>query len=738
MIELDYRLVLEGIGDAVVAANEAGRIVFANTAAERLFGWSEAALLGQPLTVLIPSRHQSAHTDGFHRYQATRRARLIGRTMRVPVRRLDGEEIDTELSLAAFESAEGHDLFVASFRDLRERVELERQLSLSRYLRATAEASARLGQQFNLDHVLQTVVKTLTAEFDSALARIWLAEEGGKRLRLRASAGLSTRTADSSRAILDVVSYPYKVGEVARTRMPFVKNGLAGDSQFEADWIEAERLASVAAFPLVVGDEFLGVLVHFARKPCTQEMTEALAAFVSIVSAAVHDVQMFHREQQARAQAEDAEQRAAFLAEASTVLAGSLDYIATLTSLAQLAVPRLADWSAVHMREADGSIRLLAVAHRDPARVEWAREFDRRYPPHPDAPHAVPYVLRTGRSELYPEIPEALVAVYAHNPEHRQWLHRLGLCSYMVVPLAARGRTLGTMAFAMAESGRRLGPADLALAEDLARRAGLAVDNARLYKEAQDAIRLRDQFLSVASHELRTPLSPIQLQIQLLLRTMRAGALEKVPRDRLEAMLDTCDRQIRRLVQLINELLDVSQMTAGKLSLHFEELDLSALVREIVERHRPEFQQSETPVTIDAPEPVVGRCDRLRVEQVLGNLLSNALKYGSGQPVAVAVRATPRGVRMSVEDRGIGIAPEHQRRIFERFERAVSSRSYSGLGLGLFIARQIVEALGGTIQVSSAPGQGSTFVVDLPLDAKNGAGSETAPAAREPTPTRRS
>jgi signal transduction histidine kinase len=293
-------------------------------------------------------------------------------------------------------------------------------------------------------------------------------------------------------------------------------------------------------------------------------------------------------------------------------------------------------------------------------------------------------------------------------------LRGLGLRSVMLVPLVARERTLGAITLMIAGSARRYGPADLALAGDLARRAALAVDNARLFSDLQDAVRAREDFLSIASHELKTPLTSLQLQVQMLQRAAQRDTLARLPAERVVTMLGTAERQTKHLVKLINTLLDISRISGGHLDLHREEIDLAEVVREVVAQLGPELAVAGCRLTVSAPAPVPGLWDRARLEQVVTNLLSNAVKSGRGQPIEVAVMGADDRARLVVRDQGIGIAPEHLSRIFERFERAVSAHNYGGLGLGLYIVRQIVEAHGGAIHVTSTPGEGSTFVVDLP------------------------
>ena len=257
----------------------------------------------------------------------------------------------------------------------------------------------------------------------------------------------------------------------------------------------------------------------------------------------------------------------------------------------------------------------------------------------------------------------------------------------------------------------------VSIARDITERKRTQLERELLYREAVDAIRARDEFLSVASHELRTPLSTLQLQIQMLLQPPRRSPQAVLSREQMKPKLEMAFKQIARLTRLIEELMDVSRITAGRLRLDLEQIDLAAVVRDVVGRLGEEASRTHSSIEVRAATPVVGMWDLIRVEQVITNLLTNAFKFGHGKPIEITVEERGALGRLVVVDHGIGIAPEDVERIFHRYEQATSSRAVGGLGLGLYIARQIIEAHGGTIRVDSQRGAGSTFTIDLPRGA---------------------
>jgi len=448
--------------------------------------------------------------------------------------------------------------------------------------------------------------------------------------------------------------------------------------------------------------------VDFLIKPIDTDVVKAkVSVFVDLFRKTQQIcLQQEQLRQTERRQAEAGQQ---FLAAASEALLSSLQYRETLAAVARLAVPRLGDFCMVEVAagESDGGSDF-TIAQVDPEKGAQAEELFRKLSV--DREHGIATVMRTRKSELISESvgqpPSAL-------------LRAMGLTSVMTVPMTVRERILGAITFAIAAPCQAHNEADLAIAEDLAHRAAFAIDNARLYQQAQDAIRVRDEFLSIASHELRTPLTPLQLQLQRLVKQLEKESGLKGSSDGFKTVLKRCEQQVLRLNALVENLLDVSRITSGQLKIQPERVDLVEMLRDIVGRFTEELVSANCGVDLGVGESIVGQWDRVRIEQVVTNLITNAIKYGSGKPIEIRLIKEGQIARFSIRDNGIGIAPEEQTRIFGCFERAVSTRAYGGLGLGLYIAQQILDAHGGRIRVESVPNHGALFIVDLPLEPQN-------------------
>ncbi|MDQ1557933.1 MAG: hypothetical protein QOD32_993 [Pyrinomonadaceae bacterium] len=412
-----------------------------------------------------------------------------------------------------------------------------------------------------------------------------------------------------------------------------------------------------------------------------------------------------------------AEEAARFLGDATTMLASSLDYGLTLESVARLAVPYVADFCLVHMLEDDGSIRRMIVAHQDPAREAAWREMQRRFPLDLNTPHTISKVLRTGRPEMFSEISDELWQAVIRDPEEIRMLREFDIKAAMIMPLAARGRTIGSLTFISSESARRYGTDDLALAGELARRAALAIDNARLYRRAQEANRAKDEFLATLSHELRTPLTPIIGWVHM----MTGGQLDDAD---IKHGLAVIGKNSQSLSHLINDLLDMSAILSGKMRIDTLPVSLRAVVGEAIETVRPRaaernIQIELAPALAEGAEDTLVSGDRTRLVQVFWNLLTNAVKFSpAGSRVRVACELAGEAAHVRVEDEGEGITAEFLPYVFDRFRQQDMSttKTHGGLGIGLALVKSFVEAHGGAVVATSAgEGRGSQFTVSLPL-----------------------
>jgi PAS domain S-box-containing protein len=407
-----------------------------------------------------------------------------------------------------------------------------------------------------------------------------------------------------------------------------------------------------------------------------------------------------------------------FLAEAGTLLASSLDYRATLPALARLAVPQMADWCSIDLLGDRDELERIAVSHADPGRIELLHELARRYPGAGD--ESTRRILSSGESERAREVTDDMLVAAARDRHHLELIRELGLRSWMAVPIAVHRRTLGVISFASAESGRVFEERDVETAEEIGRRVGVMIDNARLFeltqrerRRAEEASRAKDELLSVTSHELRTPLNAILGWSRML----RTGTLSVEKQARA---LETIERNAKVQVQLVEDLLDFSSVVGGRLRLRLAPVEPAHVIEDAVDAVRPaaDAKNVRLQILLD-PDAGTLNGDADRLQQVVWNLLSNAVKFTpKGGRVYVRLQREDSNVKIVVSDTGAGIEPSFVPHVFQAFRQqdATITRAHGGLGLGLAIVKHLVELHGGTIEArSEGIGKGATFVVRLPV-----------------------
>ncbi|XXX82643.1 ATP-binding sensor histidine kinase [Sorangium sp. So ce134] len=586
-------------------------------------------------------------------------------------------------------------------------------------LLSVTKASQTLSSELALDKLLRTLLTVVLEQGGAQRVCILLCQD--ERLSIEAEATLEENgaattifppaTEDCSRRVpMSLVRY------VQRTKERVILSDAAADAgKFSGDdYFARYRPKSLLGVPILRQGEVVGLLYlenNLVEGAFTPERLTALSLLATQAAISLENARLLANEQAARTAAEASERRAAFLAEAGEILSGSLDDGETLSRIARLSVRTLCSWCVIDIVEG-GEIRRAFWAHRDPTLESLIQELERRYPPGRDSPHPATRVLRSREPLLLPEISEAILREHCEDDGHVMLLRELGTYSLITVPLVARGQPIGALSVVSSVPERRYGDADLELVQEVARRAAIAIDNAWLYRAAQEAIRVRDEFLTVATHELNTPMTSLTLSLEGLHRSVQSGRAWDP--QAMGRQVDRALRQAARLCRLNNELLDVSRLHADRLPLEVAEVDLGAVVRDVIARFKLDLERAGCSVSLGDSGRIVGLWDRARIDQIVTNLLANAMKFGAGKPVEIAVSEEAGTARLSVRDQGIGIDPARQEQIFERFGRAVSDRHYGGLGLGLYIGRRIAEAHGGSIRVQSAPGAGATFLVELP------------------------
>ena len=461
--------------------------------------------------------------------------------------------------------------------------------------------------------------------------------------------------------------------------------------------------------------------------PEDQALAEELASRAAL---AMDNARLFEQRREAEEESRQSASRLHLLVQVSQLVAeAGLDLEQVVDVLVRAVTRELGDRCLLQLVSEDEQYLELAAVHHPDAMVRELLEEVVRVRRLRVGEGLQGAAVSTGQTLFLGAM--SATALEGAGPEAalRPYFVRRGPQDLIAVPLVARGRACGCLLVLRDARGQPYGQDDQVLLESIAGRAALAIEDARLYSAALDSLRLRDDFLSVAGHELKNPLNALQLQLRVLARKAREERLSDSLAERAERVARTGER----LGVLIEDLLDVSRITAGQLQLQRSEMDLSTLASEGVSRMAEEFLRAGCEVRVEAQTPVVGLWDRLRLEQVVTNLLSNAIKYGRSKPVPVRVEAAPGLARLFVTDQGYGIAPEEQARIFQRFQRAEATRHIQGLGLGLWICRQIAESHGGTLRVVSEPGKGSTFVLELPHP-ESGSSSDASLRSRVPTP----
>ena len=597
----------------------------------------------------------------------------------------------------------------STVRSLHQAIDRAISLSVERFAEAQRRAQRALDRIANaslesqdLDDLLRKLLAVVTETVPAVdTAAILLRDDD--LLKVRAAVGLDREVE---------LGFTVKIGEgfagtIAAQCGPLFLESAATDPLVKSQVLRERGIRALYGVPLIEGGTVIGV-AHVGSLTANDFSEDDRRIVVSLASRATAAIY----QQMLRARAETAEAGQRFLSDATAILASSLQYEKTLERISALAVPQLADWCAVDLLGPDGKLRRVGLAHSDPAELESAKWLSEWYPARADAQFGAPEVIRTGKAHISRDVSDQLLIALAQNEEHLRILRQLGLRSYLSVPISAQGRVFGALSLATGRtSARRYGPAELAIAEHLGRRAGLAIENARLYREAQEAARLREQVLAIVSHDLRNPLGAAKLAADVIMK--RA---QQEHQSLLVKQAQTIQRAAVRMERLIGDLLDMSSIHVGKLSIECRPHSANGLLREAAEIYEPIATEQGIRFTVERQvADAQVQCDRERILQVFSNLLGNAFKFCQpGDQVRLRAQREGDELRFELADTGPGIPAQEQQHIFEPYWSA-EREGKKGTGLGLFITHGVIEAHGGRIWLESEPGRGTTFFFTLPV-----------------------
>ena len=733
-----YEIIEEASTDAIVTIDEDGKILSISRAAERIFGHSVPEMVGQPVDRIIPNYK-------VHVQEARRRGKNVPVVEVIGVHK-GGKQVQLELSFGEYNKNNRH-VYTAIIRDIASRKDTDRRLAAQfAVTRALAESSS-------LSEATPKLLQYVCEAVGWELGELWYVNSESNTLHVEGSWHVPSYEVDEfEKAGRKTILFPGidLVGRVLSSGQPAWIDNVVDDSNFPRATI-AERvgLHGAFAFPIRVADHVNCVMAFYNRdvvQPDDEllQMFDALGRqvgdFIKRTRAEEERDQLLIYERVARSEAETNADKLAFLGEASTLLASSLDYQTNLMSVAKLAVNRLADWCAVDVVDEDNAFHRVALVHKEASRNEWARDFQKRFTSKTAAPHGVAHVMRSGKAKIYTDIPDSMLIALAQDAEHFKILQELGLASAMVVPLVARGRTLGAITFASENPARRYTESDLSFAEELARRAALGIDNARLYSDAQNALKevqSKTDEIQRLNSELEERVKDRTAQLEMMVKELEAftysisddmrgplRAIDGFSRVLMEEYPDKMDAEGKRLLniirsnarsmgELIEGLLTFSHL--GRQPLDQADVNMEDLAKNVFDEVQAANKERRIVLELQGLPPAFG--DRTMIRQVFYNLLSNAFKFTrpkDNPSIEIGFQDGGNQHTYYVRDNGVGFDMQYSPKLFGVFQRLHSVDEFEGAGVGLALVQRIVLRHGGRVWAEGKTNEGATFYFSLP------------------------
>lgn len=556
-------------------------------------------------------------------------------------------------------------------------------------------------EEQDLSSLMQKVTRTVAKALDVDFVKILELLPDQNTFLLRAGTGWKRGSVGRTRVKAHLAS---QAGFALEAKKPVIVTDLSHERRFEDnELLQSYGITSGVSVMISGEQQPYGVLsVHTKEKRIfSKSDVNFLQAIANVLAATI--------------QRQRNQQNQQLLAQINDVLLATLDVKKTLSGIVDVVVPQFADLCEIYLKKSGKEAEVVEIGGVQKEKRKLLEQIAKEYPPTERSRRITALALRSGKPQYVSQVSSTQEEKIAEDKRHAELMKKLQLRSVISVPLKIRHQAIGVMTFVTIGKGHIYTQADLQIAKEIAVRAAVAIDNATLYQDAKEAVQARDEFLSIASHELKTPLTSMLLQLQTVLHSIKSESLANFSIDKTMTMLESTISQSKRLSKLVNDLLNISLITTGRLELEKEEVDLTKVTKEVVSRLEETAEKSGSTLAFEGKGKITGKWDKIRLEQVVTNLITNGIKYGASKPVMVKVSNSNNIAQLQVSDQGIGIPEDQKKIIFNRFERGDVKGSYKGLGVGLYLVNEIVKAHGGKVEVESKPHQGSTFTVKLPL-----------------------
>ena len=701
-----YQIIFDNSEEGIWLLDESDKTLLVNKKLCSILGYSPEEMIGKGIFEFMDSNW---HQEGVN--QLERRKEGVSEHHEFVLVRKDNAKIWVKLASSPLKNSNGE--YIGALALVSEVTKSKREEVLLNAQKNIFELMASKG---SLQEALNVLIFAIEKVIDGVTGSVLLLDDEGERV-VTAAAPHLPREFSAAINLAPIGPAAGSCGTAIFRKKIVVVDDIANDKL----WADYKDLAAFHGLKACWSNPIIShtgkVLGTFAmyfkevRKPSADELL-LVEDFSAAARLSIEYIRIREQEKKLKI-------HTSLLAEVRETLVETLHYRKILRKIPTLLSNEFADWSLISLENDEGVLEIVAAAGRSPDKTHLLKELEGVRPDR-KATEGLARAMKEKKPLLYSYVTDYNLtpdnpSVGLTDSHSLDLISQLGFKSYMVAPIIVRDTILGGISVFSSRVDRLFNKEDLNFLEQMAKSCSMAVDNAILYSESQKSIKSREEFISIASHELRTPLTSLRLRIDLLFKMLDKGNLPDEMKKALYPVVSEILPDLNKFTKLIEMLLDISKLSASKMYLSMTETNISDVLIDELKQIKMEFNSQSTPLQIDIEKNMIGQCDVLRLLQIVTNLTKNALKFSHKKPVEFQAKRESHNLVIIVKDKGIGISADDKKRIFKPFERAVSDKNFGGLGLGLYITNQIVEAFRGNIDVSSVQGEGTIFKVELPL-----------------------